>query len=62
MNRKHIVHKVDDGIWVKAQEFELKTARHRIEVDDDWNNRWYEKFDEYSYLQGNHLVFWGGKK
>lgn len=59
MNGSHIVQKVDKDRWQQAQEFELKFARQTIESDDDWNQWWYEKFEQYAALKANTLTtFW----
>lgn len=56
MNKDHIIQKVDDNRWKKAQEFELKFARMTIESDDDWNQWWYEKFEKYSILDKGYFA------
>lgn len=55
MNEDHVIQKIDNNRWKKAQEFELEFARMTIESDDDWNQWWYEKFDRYSTLRKRHF-------
>lgn len=49
---QHVVHKVENDIWIKAQEFELNFAKHAIASGDDWNRWWLEKFENYDLLAG----------
>ena len=55
MNNSHIIQKVDKDRWQQAQEFELKFAQQTIKSDDDWNQWWYEKFEQYAALKGKHF-------
>lgn len=55
VGENHIVKKVAEYIWEKAQDFELKFAQQTIRSDDDWNRWWYEKFERYSILENRYF-------
>jgi SAM-dependent methyltransferase len=52
----HIVRKVGDERWKRAQESERQVEEdYLIDAGDDWNSWWYEKFDKYNLLSGRTL-------